>query len=649
MSSSSLYVPDDDSDSEFDHEPGPARGRRSVSRIEAISIGSSPMDGAMDAISGAEGMVNWPFNVAQNRFEKMYERAQNLSSTSLEAYTNLLAAAEKDTTSKPVDEDEEPYNVTQNGAVVWTSTEKEMLFHVLDKKGLNGIKEIAAAIGTKSELEVMDYIKLLRRGLEGQHILERHMKTIVMGDIPAAAEISENCCEELDQYADVLTVQEELHTAAADRLKYGNNSIISDVQAHALRDADINHPLRGSIHLAASVLNLPTWIELSRRFFMNFGGSREEDNWTNIIQSKEESPSLTGDALMDFYVLTMSITRRLVHSALFFAMSRIRSTSVAGRDPRGRVRKRDVRAAIDVLNMKPGRPNFLIDFARRNGLVIADITNRRGWVPKVLSYDEAEEILDQDDDYFDHARDGYSSGIEDVDDDSDDKDYGEEDNGPLYPTPSQQAPQSPTLASPPEPSNPPSQHSEGYDLPFDAEEEHADTLDRELSRREELRLWSLLEKPGPPSLQVPIITEEEEKDTTRKPLGERRTREEMVDWRDRTLYRSEWEEYGSGLEPLVDELAENRRKRRRIEEDPLSLSASAMFRDNDEANEIDLDDDGAGTEAPVQRSASVVNSDDSLDDATEGPGDENDHPRQMDVDEEPMPHARSINRLQQTQ
>ena len=147
MSSSSLYEPDDDSASDFDDEPVPTRGRRTVSRTGANSIGSSPVEDATVIDADAKYIVNQSIEAAQNRYEKMYERAQNLSSTSIEGYTRLLEATEREIMVKPVNEDEEPYNVTQNGAVIWTSTEKEMLFHILDKKGLNGIKEIAAAIG----------------------------------------------------------------------------------------------------------------------------------------------------------------------------------------------------------------------------------------------------------------------------------------------------------------------------------------------------------------------------------------------------------------------------------------------------------------------------------------------------------------------
>ena len=606
MSSSSLYEPDDNSTSDSDHDSVRVPRRRPVSRAKAYVTDDTTMIGL-----GEEGGMSKHIYKAQKRYENMHIRAEKLNSTSLEAYTRLLAA-EGGIVSKVGDDNWEHYKATQNGAVTWTSAEKETFFRVLDRKGLNGIKEIAAAIQTKSELEVVDYIKLIQRGLEAQHILERQMGTIVMGDIPAAAEISVECCDELDKYADVLAGQEETNIISACRLKYGNNSIISDVQAQALRNADASRPLRGSIHLAASVLNVPTWIQLSRRFFMNFGGSRKEDNWTNIIQSEEESPSMTGDALMDFYALTMSITRRLVHSTVFFAKSRIRSTQVAGRGHKDRIRKRDVQAAIDVLNMKHKRSGFLVDFARRNGLTIADITNRKGWVPRVLSYDEAEEIIDHNTDYFVHGPDScISSELEDEDHESDNAVYSEAEDSNSETSTSRSS----RLSSPELLDSSSQKLSEEEDPLFDAEEEHAANLDRDFSRREELKLWSLLEKPGPATLQMCTVTEGET-DSTRKLIRKRKSREELVNWRDRTLYRSEWEEYGAGLEDLLDELAENRRKRRQSEEDPFSPSASNARRKYEQAEEISFGY-GVGAKDLPPRSASVVNSDDSLGDGAE--------------------------------
>lgn len=201
MSSSSSYEPDQDSDSDVDLPSRNERGRRSSSRIAPADtrlpvsdnhVPAGPRDNVINLVgSGSEedeaeetdeeGVVEFS---PQNRFERAGAIYNTLRPACVEAYTKLLAEMESDISTNQVNESDEPYTVTQNGAVIWTSTEKEMLFHVLDQKGKNGIPQIAAAIGTKSELEVMDYLKLLQRGLEGQHILERQLKTIIMGRYP---------------------------------------------------------------------------------------------------------------------------------------------------------------------------------------------------------------------------------------------------------------------------------------------------------------------------------------------------------------------------------------------------------------------------------------------------------------------------------
>ncbi|KAJ5908241.1 hypothetical protein N7495_000923 [Penicillium taxi] len=576
---------DSDSDSDVDFEPDRkprSSSRRATTSLEPKGLLRKSLSRAQsDSIPASEVNENDPDT--GNRFEQLDARLQNLPTQSLDAYSQLLAETEKDFASNSVNETEEPYLVTQNGAVVWTPTEKGTLFNVLDRKGKNGVRELAAAIGTKSELEVSDYLKLLHRGLVGQHVLERHIRTIVMGDIPAATELSEECCTQLDEYAAVLSMKEEYHTERASRFKYANNHLLTLQQAQKLIPkeklievevenpdeiaepeskkvwvAEAIPPQRGSIHLAANILNTPMWVELSERLFMNFGGAKEESNWVNVAPSKDDTPALTGDTLMDFYALTMTITRRLVQSTIFFAMSRLRGV---GRERINAIRRRDVRAAIDVLNMKHDRSGFMLDVVRRNGLTITNnhANDPKGAKTKIINFDEAEEILG--------ANVNLSSESEDEDEDTDSDDDPEDfniDSSPIKTHRKHQRQSSTEISS---------------DDPFHPEEDHADTLDRELSRREELKLWSMMGKRAPASLEVPILSEEDEKDAAaRKPTIERKNKEELVDWRDRTLYRSEWEEYGAGREKLEEKLAGNMRKRRRIEGERNLIHPSA-YRD----------------------------------------------------------------------
>lgn len=431
-SSESSFAPDEnsDSDSEFslDEQPEQTRSRRSSSRIEVVDNSSDDddKDGDEDLNSDLESGAD--LGVRDNQFEILYARIQHLSPEILDAYSSLVTEVENDIILSATREDEEIHNVHQHGAVIWTATEKEILYNVLDRKGRNGIKEIASAIRTKSELEVMDHLRLLHRGLESQHLLERHIKTIIMGDVPAAAEISEQCCAKLDEYARGLRAKEDLAAVPAARMRYGDNWTVTSSQAQQLLAAEMDVPLRGDIHLPANLLNIPTWIELEQRFFMNFGGSQAEDNWVNIAQSKNESPSISGDALMDFYALTVSITRRLIQSTQFVAMSRIRSQRLYGRERANAVRRKDVKAAVNILNMKPKRTDFLLRLARRNELVIEDRHKRKGWKTRTFDYDEAEKILNGETDYFKRVRDATVTNTADADDEVEEEDENDLDN-----------------------------------------------------------------------------------------------------------------------------------------------------------------------------------------------------------------------------
>lgn len=600
--SSSSYIPDDESNSDSDFQP---RTRTSRSFSQTGTPGSREFtpwgfDGTLESNDDDEDEEDDTFAQApdgpKTRHQWVDAQLENLDPNSLHAYTGILASIEKDIRFETTAENEE-FIVTQNGAVVWTATEKEVLFKHLDRKGKNGIKGIAAAIGTKSELEVMDYLNLLHRGVENQHLLDRKIQTIVMGDVPGAAEISKKCCGELDKIADVLAIKEDVDTSKACRQQYGNYGTISEAQAKELVDSGDQKPLRGNIHLAGNLLNVPNWIQLSRRFFMNFGGKKEQDNWRNFVKSeKSESPSISGDALMDFYALATSLTRRLMQSAIFFAMARLRSSQLLGRERSSNVRRRDVKAAIDVLNMKSRPPDFLLQCARSNGLLIADITNQKGWVPRVFSYDEAAELLRGDDDSSNQSS---------------------SDESPTEPEDEHEV-ENTISSGPVEGPVDPSHFQSDTESNIDREEELADTLDREASRGEELRLWNVLNQPAPPHLHVPIISEEVAQAAMRRPVRERKSKQDLVDWRDRTLYRSEWEEYGSDLEAVERDLAEHRRKRRRVEEDNPELEYQPMEEPrrpresgDDSKMESKKDLKPKSKKRPIFRSASVVNSDES--------------------------------------
>jgi hypothetical protein len=483
----------------------------------------------------------------------------SIGKESVEAYSNLFAQTANNHASVDTKSNGENHQSTQNGIVIWTSREKEILFNILDRKGRNGIPDIARAIGSKSELEVQEHLRLLHRGLEWQHQKDRHSRTVILGDVPAAAEISSECCNMLDEYAKHLALREQQDENVAGRKKHHDMWII-DRETAELVDEQVesqeeNLPTSSSVYHTAGLLNIPRWIRLSERLFMNFGGERLDDNWVNVAYA-DETPSVTADAFADFYALTVSVTRRLVQSALFFAMSRLRNMRETGNHKARVVRSRDIKTALDVLNMKRDGYDYWAGLARRCSLEVSDVRHLKGWKSVHLDHDEVEAMLSgeipfdtewvqstsrqRSESRVGSETDGGHTA-DTVEYDSDSGSEYEPEHSPI-----------PSTRSSPEVSG-----GEG-----DPEDEHAEQIDQKVSCLEEAELWKALSRPAP-AFVIPI-KEEGQDNKPRKPIGERKTVQDLVDWREKTLYRSDWEEYGHEVYDIYEEISEERRKRRRL-------------------------------------------------------------------------------------
>ncbi|KAG2021863.1 hypothetical protein GB937_004413 [Aspergillus fischeri] len=577
MSSSSVYEPDEDEEaSDSDIE-----SRYSGTKFSASSL---PIDDFERLGSTEPEDEDTPEVIPRatrgTRAQILDTLRTSLGIGCVDAYSVELAGTANNTSSSAVGR--ENYNPTQNGVAIWTSQEKEILFSMLDRKGANGVAEIAQAIGSKSELEVQEHLKLLHRGLERQHVRDSHSRTIVLGEVPAALEISQECCKALDDYAELLALEEQRAEDVVGRKLHQNVWIVdrevAEMVEEQLEERD-ETPLPGSsVYVTAEIFNINKWIRLSERFFMNAGGPRLEDNWVNVACA-DETPSITADALADFYALAVSVTRRLVHSTLFFAMSRLRNMRETGNRKARIVRSRDVKTALNVLNMPQDRFDFWVGLARRCSLQVADLRHKKGWQSELMDYDEVEDILSGKvpvDESLDarsasrrrsesHAR--HDTVEEDDDDVSDVYSYAS------------------SILSSPEmtPIDEPS---------VNLEEEHAEEIDQLNNASEEMRLWNLMGQPAPSGMSS-LASNTEQGSKLRKPIGERKTKEDLVNWRDRTLYRSDWEEYGHEVHDLYEDLSENRRKRRRIERHMVSRGSPVSVA-SDRDHEMSGNDDSQG-------------------------------------------------------
>ncbi|CAF3469701.1 unnamed protein product [Fusarium graminearum] len=246
---------------------------------------------------------------------------------------------------------------TQIGLTYWSLPEKKLFFEAIARLGQTDLPGIASRIGTKSEVEVNHYLDVLRRA---RLLRQREVRrpAIEFSEIPAAVELSQQCCHALDEAADAISVRQERKEELREEGKWGECWEITPKIAHRL---DKGESINGSQKLQfKGLFNLHTWLRLSERVFMN--SSIPSENWQYI---DNRPPSMWATTFEDFHSLAVSITKRLVQTTLFMSMSRIRAKRELHPNTRDIVRAQDVQAAIASLGMKLDSRQFWSKCARR--------------------------------------------------------------------------------------------------------------------------------------------------------------------------------------------------------------------------------------------------------------------------------------------
>ena len=307
-------------------------------------------------------------------------RAKRLKSWYNSEYRDLLNVDIKDAVARFTDEYKEPAKASQVGCSVWTVEEKDFFFSALSRLGRDDVRGIASRIETKSEIEVQEYIQLLHEAL-----MATSSKLLGITDLPAAIEISEECCSVLERAGDALAIRQERAEEDSELSKWDDLWLLnSEVSGLLQREND-----RKEVEECLSAVNLfvlGNWLELSRRIFMN--SNNEEENWENFTES-EETPAIRATAFEDFHSLAVSVTKRLISATLFCTMSRQRAMA-SNLTKHADVNEDDVEAAVRILGLKLDSRDFWIGCARRCNLRVFD----EEW-SSFMSYEEAEKSLQE--------------------------------------------------------------------------------------------------------------------------------------------------------------------------------------------------------------------------------------------------------------
>ncbi|KAI9826265.1 MAG: hypothetical protein M1826_006687 [Phylliscum demangeonii] len=274
-------------------------------------------------------------------------------------------------------EESRPLRASQIGASLWTSEEKEALFDALTVLGKDDIQRLAARVQTKSAVEVCHYLQLLQREMANRHLYDREIRLLSTVDMPAALELSQECCRVLDEEASRLEQQQNAMERAAEEEKWRESWLLTPARARWVEEklaAGASGAEADEVWQevpAAHLLKLQSWLELSERIFMNAAPPRAEDgNWRHMAadSAAPELPSIRATAFTDFANLAVSVTERLVQTTIFQAMGRCRGMDLKQLESGFSVKARDVRTACTVLGMPPNARDFWAKAGQRCGL-----------------------------------------------------------------------------------------------------------------------------------------------------------------------------------------------------------------------------------------------------------------------------------------
>ena len=457
-------------------------------------------------------------------------------------YRKLLNETVHDVVGGTPVEETEMLRPTQIGITWWSSQEKDVFFSALAKRGRDDCPRIAAAIGTKTELEVHVYLRLLQKASQEQHVFSPRDHLFDPCDTPAAFEVSHECCDMLELPADALSVLQQREEEKLEKKKFEKIWLLDEktILAFNKRQGEGRDGTAEIVEYlpAAELLNPLSFVKLSKSVFMN--SSAADDNWRSYCGPKE-SPSILYTAFSDFHRLATSVTKRLIQSALFFAMSRIRATTTSRYVPKSAVRQQDIYTALRVLGMQPNARSFWVGAARRCNLAVRDGHNDKDTNNKMLTHDEVERLMNQDvkDQTASYSEDSQAEDIVRVFDTT---------TPPLEADPDQSlsdstsnfslnaASTSPDSESSESPSEDESLASDP-DASEEAQDTYAEAVDRQSSQREELRLRRMLGH-EPPEYMKP-----EELHIPKRPKPERKVGDDLDDWRAWVDYAPEWETY----------------------------------------------------------------------------------------------------------
>lgn len=322
-------------------------------------------------------------------------------------YLDLLNQEIEDAAQRVCLDDDDNLPSSHLGLTSWSGLEKRLFFEAVARMGRDNLEGIATRIGSKSVVEIKQYLVLLEQEKQVRSLSDSRT-VLEMASYPAAVELSQSCCRALEETADTISVKQERREQQREEKKWGDVWDLTPDIASRLEKGDAQL-LEGIKFPSAAFFDVPQWLRLSQEIFMNSSIPSE-----NCAYLDEAPPSIWATTLEDFYSLVVSFTRRLIQTTIFASMSRIRDAqNYRAGAMRNVIRRKDVQAAAKLLNLSPNSNEFWVRSARRLRLNVYDDSAGQTEETTSLTYEEVESLLEAAD--------------SDGDDDGDEKDEEEGD------------------------------------------------------------------------------------------------------------------------------------------------------------------------------------------------------------------------------
>ncbi|EAA26589.2 hypothetical protein GE21DRAFT_6172 [Neurospora crassa] len=321
------------------------------------------------------------------------------------SYLALLNADITDAASRFVpsgDETTQQLASSQIGLTVWTPAEKELFFSAVSRLGPDSASAIALRIRTKSELEVAEYLEVFRQTIKTRQdpklaTLAQLLQPLTPAEVPAAVELSQQCCNALEEAADAVASRQESWEEVEEMRKWGENRWLirkdnvkglemeareetekkterkqreekgkgkdanqdGDYEALVKTEEDVDEFGRRKLP-ALDLFRVRKMLDLSENVFMN--STVDDYNWSSM---SDEPPAIRATALEDLHSLVVSLTRRLVAAVIYISESRIKAKRAVHPSTRNHVWVQDVEAAVLSLGLKKDSHQFWAKAARR--------------------------------------------------------------------------------------------------------------------------------------------------------------------------------------------------------------------------------------------------------------------------------------------